>query len=206
MGARVSDLGALAKAHEIVKNHLFLSAIGFPCQLYSSQGAQRRSSNRPAQTLPIALRNYCLLGLQAIITECISGAASNNEFKEICEVMNCRMQEVHLNLNSQCSMNRARWWILLVPEVWNLFQLRTWPLEDPRPVECDFLPKCAVGILATATKTWNSELQSWVTSSIPCMEMIVASRTKWCMCYTASLILDHPWKLPLQLQKSTVTK
>ena len=145
INACVSDLSALSEAHEVVKHRNFVGAIGFPCQPYSSQGAQRGSHDPRAKTLPIALKNFCLLNPQALITECVSGASTNSEvrsaLREFCDIMQFEMKEVQLNLKSKWPMQRARWWCLLLPQEWSQVQLKPWEVKVPQPVVRDVLPQ-----------------------------------------------------------------
>ena len=140
----VSNLATLKEVHEEVKNRGFVGTLGFPCQPYSSQGALRGSWDARFSALPQSLRNFCLLNPQAVITECVPGAAKDPEVRkalqEFCQVMDFELKEVQLNLKDVWPTARSRWWTLMLPKEWSQVDLRPWEPLHPPMVVGDLLP------------------------------------------------------------------
>ena len=142
--AKLGDADALLQAQQHLKGEKFVGLIGFPCQPYSSQGQGLGRHDGRASVLTEALRNMVFLNPQAVILECVHGAANDQFVRqnilEFCDIMGFQLHETKLNLNQQWPMARFRWWCILAPKTWKAIDLLPWPTLRPMPVIKDVLP------------------------------------------------------------------
>ena len=142
--ADVSDLKAIQQLHDHVKGLPFTMLAGFPCQPYSQQGLRLGAKDQRATTLVSILDAAILLQPQAVLLECVTGAADepavHTELNRFCQIQQWQKQEVQLELSHQWPMARKRWWVVLYPTEWGQFQLQPWPQVQPKPEMRDILP------------------------------------------------------------------
>ena len=117
--------------------------MGFPCQPLSSQGLQLGQLDPRSRVFWAGLKIAFLANAQALILECVPGAANDHDIqpgiKSIAEVMDFNICSNILSLEDQWPMRRKRWWTLLTPKHWGVDSLPDWPkMDDMTCISCLF--------------------------------------------------------------------
>ena len=108
--------------------------MGFPCQPLSSQGHLLGQLDPRSRVFWAGLKTAFLANAQALILECVPGAATDSDIqaglRSLAEVMDFNVCSTILALDHQWPMRRTRWWGLLTPKQWGVESIPTWPKAD----------------------------------------------------------------------------
>ena len=146
--ANLLDPTATRDLHACVGPVPHVSMYGFRCQPYSSQGLKLYQADPRSKAFWAGLRTVFLMQAQALILECVTGAAADPNIQQgllsLAQTMNWRVQDVTLKLEDQWPMHRSRWWCLLCPADWPAVDLCPWPVSLEFSRILDVLPRWGV--------------------------------------------------------------
>ena len=127
----------IRKFHELVQHEEYSALAGFPCQPFSSQGAQERHSDARSIVFWKILRASALLNVQSLILECVAPVATDNLIQlglaTFTKRMGWQQHQVLLELAQQWPMRRRRWWCAMYPVSWSAINIPAWPTLNPTP-------------------------------------------------------------------------
>ena len=115
----------LRKVHEKIKEARcdgFTLLAGFPCQPFSRQGLEQGEDDKRFRTYPQLIRATVLLGPQASLFECVTGARGNSKVQQglaiLKDIFGWSKFEIESELSQHWSMRRHRWFVVMTHPAW----------------------------------------------------------------------------------------
>lgn len=147
--ASKADVGRFHQAMGGVRSGL---CAGFPCQPFSSMGAQLHFSDPRASVFFRVLDAAYLVQSSYLILECVPGVQGlrpiTQALDRFCEVMSFHWTAKVLHLDRALPSRRTRWWLVALPTSLNLPKLSDLPLA---------LHRQTLGQLVRQWPTWPKE-------------------------------------------------
>ncbi|CAK9103232.1 Retrovirus-related Pol polyprotein from type-1 retrotransposable element R2 [Durusdinium trenchii] len=147
--ASKADVGRFHQAMGGVRSGL---CAGFPCQPFSSMGAQLHFSDPRASVFFRVLDAAYLVQSSYLILECVPGVQGlrpiTQALDRFCEVMSFHWAAKVLHLGRALPSRRTRWWLVALPTSLNLPKLSDLPLA---------LHRQTLGQLVRQWPTWPKE-------------------------------------------------
>eukprot|EP00435_Cladocopium_sp_Y103_P059762 s55_g21.t1 len=129
----ITDLTSIRTVHQQCPL-VGTTTLGFPCQPHSLQGNRRGSADPRSQVFRAGLRFIFMTQSQTAIMECVPMAGQNpdilSDLKELAEVMQWHVLTTLLDLGDRWASRRSRWWALLLPAAWHVYDLSSWTFSD----------------------------------------------------------------------------
>lgn len=130
--------------HQELPDQPVVAMMGFPCQPYSTQGAQAGMNDKRAHVFERGLQVIFQTQCQAAIFECVPAAGHEPAIlmglDTLAKAMNWKVHTVELQLADQWPSYRRRWWAILMPANWTLKEDLQWPKTTPYQTVGDILP------------------------------------------------------------------
>eukprot|EP00438_Fugacium_kawagutii_P025410 Skav235446 [mRNA] locus=scaffold2206:85243:90006:+ [translate_table: standard] len=140
------DLGDPKVLEELHRhaNQSHMLVAGFSCQPWSQLGDNRKLNDQRASALHKALFAAYHLRSHSIMLECVPQAGEDPEvlqtIRQFCSMLNFRLAQTTLKLDTIVPARRNRWWALLTHMTLPPMALRELPVIQPSPKVGDVLP------------------------------------------------------------------
>ena len=141
--------------HTVCQGEGATIAFGFPCQPFSSQGAQRRMEDGRTGAFWKGLNITWQIQAQALILECVAQAGQEEQVQQgihmLAKAMDWVVLQTQLELSFQWPCRRRRWWALLLPRQWHSKGLGSWQ-QTPHQI--------TVGMVLNTFGCWDEAAES----------------------------------------------